>query len=169
LDFRKLNLSPGFTLLELLVVLILMGLISTVIVTNTSFFDRYQSDQVEPYKEFLNFLSEESALTKKTLAWFIGENTQSIYTLKKNEWHLQNFDSSYYPNISNKIIFKDARGQTLLFSNETELPFLIFYPSGQSSGGEIYFNEDNSGRVLAIDAFGKVIDTRNNYVTSKGF
>jgi len=95
LDFRKLNLSPGFSLLELLVVLIIMGLISTVIVTNTSFFDRYQSDQVEPYKEFLNFLSEESALTKKTLAWFIGKNTQSIYTLKKNEWHLQNFDSSY--------------------------------------------------------------------------
>jgi prepilin-type N-terminal cleavage/methylation domain-containing protein len=165
LDFRKLNLSPGFTLLELLVVLILMGLISTVIVTNTSFVDRYQSDQVEPYKEFL---SEESALTKKTLAWFIGENTQSIYALKKNEWHSQNFDSSYYPNISNKIIFKDARGQVLLFSNETELPFLIFYPSGQSSGGEIHFNEDNSGRVLAIDAFGKVIDNRNNYVASKG-
>ena len=69
---------------------------------------------------------------------------------------------------SNKIIFKDARGQTLLFSNETELPFLIFYPSGQSSGGEIHFNEDNSGRVITIDAFGKVIDNRNNYVASKG-
>ena len=57
-----------------------MGLISTVIITNTSFVDRYQSDQAEPYKVFLNFLSEESALTKKTLAWFIGENTQTIYT-----------------------------------------------------------------------------------------
>ena len=145
-----------------------MGLISTIIVTNTSFVKRYQSDQVEPYKEFLNILSEESALTKKALAWFIGENTQTIYTLKKNEWHLQNFDSSYYPNISNQIFFKDARGQTLLFSDETKLPFLIFYPSGQSSGGEIYFNEDNSGRVITIDVFGKVIDSKNNYVSSKG-
>ena len=103
-----------------------MGLISTVIITNTSFVDRYESDQVEPYKDFLNFLSEESALTKKTLAWFIGVNTQSIYTLKKNEWHPQNFDSSYYPNINNQILFKDVRGQTLLFSDETILPFLIF-------------------------------------------
>jgi len=144
-----------------------MGLISTVIVTNTSFIDRYQSDQVDPYKEFLNFLSEESALTKKTLAWFIGKNTQSIYTLKKNEWHLQDFDSSYYPSMSNNILFKDARGQTLLFSNKTELPFLIFYPSGQSSGGEIHFNETDSGRVITIDAFGKVKDSKNNYVSSK--
>ena len=145
-----------------------MGLISTVIITNTSFVDRYESDQVEPYKEFLNFLSEESALTKQTLAWFIGVNTQSVYTLKKNEWHLQNFDSSYYPNINNQILFKDVRGQTLLFSDKTILPFLIFYPSGQSSGGEIHFNEDNSGRVITIDTFGKVIDSKNNYVSSKG-
>ena len=154
--------------MELLVVLILMGLISTVIITNTSFVDRYESDQVKPYKDFLNFLSEESALTKKTLAWFIGVNTQSIYTLKKNEWHPQNFDSSYYPNINNQILFKDVRGQTLLFSDETILPFLIFYPSGQSSGGEIHFNEGNSGRVIIIDTFGKVIDSKNNYVSSKG-
>ena len=81
-----------------------MGFISTVVITNTSFVDRYQSDQVEPYKEFLHFLSEESALTKKTLAWFIGENTQTIYTLKKNEWQLQDFDSSYFPNISLSLI-----------------------------------------------------------------
>ena len=81
---------------------------------------------------------------------------------------MQNFDSSYYPNISNQIFFKDARGQTLLFSDETKSPFLIFYPSGQSSGGEIYFNEDNSGRVITIDIFGKVIDSKNNYVSSKG-
>lgn len=145
-----------------------MGIISTVIVTNTSFVDRYQADQVEPYKEFINFLSEESALTKKTLAWFIGEKTQSVYFLKKNEWYSQDFDSSYYPKISSDILFKDARGQTLLFSDETKLPFLIFYPSGRSSGGEIHFNEDNSGRVIIIDAFGKVVDSKNNYVSSKG-
>ena len=91
-----------------------------------------------------------------------------FYTLKKNEWQLQDFDSSYFPNISNQTLFKDARGQTLLFSDETKLPFLIFYPSGQSSGGEIHFNEDNSGRVIIIDTFGKVIDSKNNYVYSKG-
>ena len=145
-----------------------MGIISTVIVTNTSFVDRYQADQVEPYKEFINFLSEESALTKKTLAWFIGEKTQSVHFLKKNEWHSQDFDSSYYPKISSDILFKDARGQILIFPEETEIPFLIFYPSGRSSGGEIHFNEDNSGRVIIIDAFGKVVDSKNNYVSSKG-
>ena len=103
-----------------------MGLITTVIVTSTSFVDKYQSDQVEPYKEFINFLSEESALTKKTLAWFIGEDTQSIYMLKKNSWHLQNFDSSLYPDISDKVLFIDSRGQKLILSKKVEKPFLIF-------------------------------------------
>jgi prepilin-type N-terminal cleavage/methylation domain-containing protein len=169
LDFRKLNFSHGFTLLELLVVLILMGIISTVIVTNTSFVDRYQADQVEPYKEFINFLSEESALTKKTLAWFIGEKTQSVHFLKKNEWHSQDFDSSYYPKISSDILFKDARGQILIFPEETEIPFLIFYPSGRSSSGEIQFGGPNQERVITIDIFGKASDSKNTYVSAKGF
>ena len=158
-----------FTLLELLVVLILMALISTVIVTNTSFFDRYQSDHVEPYKEFLNFLSEESALTKKTLAWFIGEKTQSVYFLKKNEWHSQDFDSSYYPTISSDILFTDARGQILIFTEETEIPFLIFYPSGRSSGGEIQFGGPNQERVITIGILSKASDSKNTYVSAKGF
>ena len=146
-----------------------MGIISTVIVTNTSFVDRYQADQVEPYKEFINFLSEESALTKKTLAWFIGEKTQSVHFLIKNEWHSQDFDSSYYPKISSDILFKDARGQILIFPEETEIPFLIFYPSGRSSGGEIQFGGPNQERVITIDIFGKASDSKNTYVSAKGF
>ncbi|MDB2370649.1 prepilin-type N-terminal cleavage/methylation domain-containing protein [Gammaproteobacteria bacterium] len=169
MDFRKLNFSHGFTLLELLVVLILMGIISTVIVTNTSFVDRYQADQVEPYKEFINFLSEESALTKKTLAWFIGEKTQSVHFLIKNEWHSKDFNSLYYPKISSDILFKDARGQILIFPEETEIPFLIFYPSGRSSGGEIQFGGTNQERVITIDIFGKASDSKNTYVSAKGF
>ena len=145
-----------------------MGLITTVIVTSTSFVDKYQSDQVEPYKEFINFLSEESALTKKTLAWFIGEDTQSIYMLKKNSWHLQNFDSSFYPDISDKVLFIDFRGQKLILSKKVEKLFLIFYPSGLTSGGEIHIDESNAERVITIDTFGKLRDSKNNYVSAKG-
>ena len=146
-----------------------MGIISTVIVTNTSFVDRYQADQVEPYKEFINFLSEESALTKKTLAWFIGEKTQSVHFLIKNEWHSKDFNSLYYPKISSDILFKDARGQILIFPEETEIPFLIFYPSGRSSSGEIQFGGPNQERVITIDIFGKALDSKNTYVSAKGF
>lgn len=146
-----------------------MGIISTVIVTNTSFVVRYQADQVEPYKEFINFLSEESALTKKTLAWFIGEKTQSVHFLIKNEWHSKDFNSLYYPKISSDILFKDARGQILIFPEETEIPFLIFYPSGRSSGGEIQFGGTNQERVITIDIFGKASDSKNTYVSAKGF
>ena len=169
MDYRKINFSNGFTLLELLIVLILIGLVSTVIVTNTSFIDEYKSDRVEPYKKFINFLSEESALTKKTLGWFIGKDAQSIYVLKMNEWYPYEFDSAFYPSVNSQILFKDAQGQQLLFSQEIEEPFLIFYPSGKSSGGEIYFDESNSSRVITVDTFGKVSESENFNVSSKRF
>ena len=71
--------------------------------------------------------------------------------------------------MNSQILFKDAQGQQLLFSQEIEEPFLIFYPSGQSSGGEIYFDESNSSRVIKVDTFGKVSESENLNVSSKRF
>ena len=130
-----------------------MGLISTIIITNSSFLDRYSSDKDESYREFVQFLSEESALTKKTIAWFIGSKAQSTYYLKNNTWYPQNFDSSYFPLIQSNTVFKDSNGRTFMWEEDAETPFLIFYPSGQSSGGSIKFNGIDQQTTLLIDNF----------------
>ena len=169
MDFRKINFTPGFTLLELLIVIILIGLISTIVITNTSFLDQQDSDEIESYKEFINFLSEESALTKKTIAWFISENNQSINHLQNNNWDKQDYGLSYYPTIKSNTLFKDSDGKSFIFSEERRSPFLIFYPSGQSSGGYIQLHKSNSILTLTIDTFGQVLDSENHNVFSQGF
>ena len=62
---------PGFTLLELLIVMALIALTSTIVLTNASFLDRYNSDQIPSYEDFLKFLNEESSLKKKKVAFQI--------------------------------------------------------------------------------------------------
>jgi len=62
----------------------LMGLMSTILITNSSFLDRYTKDKIESYGEFIQFLSEESSLTKKTIAWHVGNQTQSIFYFKNS-------------------------------------------------------------------------------------
>ena len=146
-----------------------MGLISTIIITNNSVLDKYQSNNVNSYHEFIKFLSEESALTKKTIAWFIGNDAQSINYLKNNQWLSHELEGSYYPIIKNTTLFKDSHGKSFVLSENVETPFLIFYPSGRSSGGFIKFNESNKERILLIDTFGKVTDSENNYVSTKRF
>ena len=158
MDFKKLNYTPGFTLLELLIVLILIGITSTIVVTNTSFLDQYESDETASYREFIHFLSEESALTRKIIAWFISNNTQSVGYLKNNQWKIKDEEFSYYPVINSSTIFKDSQGNSFTFSDDRKAPFLIFYPSGQSSGGTIQINESDFKLTLRVDTFGQVID-----------
>jgi len=84
LDFRQLKNASGFTMLELMVTLILIGLISTIVLANTDFLSSRQSDQVQPFGNLVQYLGEESALTKKNIAWFIGNDTQFIASKPSN-------------------------------------------------------------------------------------
>jgi prepilin-type N-terminal cleavage/methylation domain-containing protein len=154
LDFRKLNILRGFTLLELLIVLMLMGLMSTILITNSSFLDRYTKDKIESYGEFIQFLSEESSLTKKTIAWHVGNQTQSIFYFKNSRSYPYHIDADYFPVIKNSTLFTNSIGRSYVWEEEIDAPFLIFYPSGQSSGGTIEAIEADQKTILSIDSFG---------------
>jgi len=151
LDFRKSINLKGFTLLELLVVLILIGLISTIILTNSNFLNKYESDQAQSYKIFIEFLSEESALTKKNIAWFIGNDNQYIASYKNNQWKIENIAISFFPQINPDILFQDNKGNVFAINNERKDPFMVFYPSGKSSGGSIEFNKTDNRLALKVD------------------
>ena len=156
MDFRKLLNLKGFTLLELLVVLILIGLISTIILANSNFLNKHESDQAQSYKSFIEFLSEESALTKKNIAWFIGNDKQYIATYKNNQWNIENIAISFFPQINISTLFQDNRGNIFTLNNERKDPFMVFYPSGKSSGGSIEFNKIDNKLTLKVDQFSDI-------------
>ena len=137
-------------------VIALIALTSTIVLTNSSFLDRYDADNIPTYENFLQFLSEESALKKKKVAWFIGNQTQYIASFSGTEWQVQTLESGDLPSIKSSTQFQDNRGKIFSISDSREDPFLVFYPSGQSSGGEISFDEAGNDLILKIDQYSSV-------------
>ena len=105
-----------------------MGLMSTILITNSSFLDRYTKDKIESYGEFIQFLSEESSLTKKTIAWHVGNQTQSIFYFKNSRSYPYQIDADYFPVIKNSTLFTNSIGRSYVWEEEIDAPFLIFYP-----------------------------------------
>ena len=134
----------------------LIGLVSTVVITNSNFLTKYQADQMPAYNLFLEYLSEESALTKKNIAWFIGNDTQYIGSFSESEWHVQQIKTGFLPIIKFTTKFQDDLGNVFSISDKRDDPFLVFYPSGQSSGGKITFDEAGNNYILKIDKYSSV-------------
>jgi prepilin-type N-terminal cleavage/methylation domain-containing protein len=156
LGFREIKNSRGFTLLELLVTLILIGLISTIIMTNSNFLQKYQSDQIQSYVSFIEYLTEESALTKKNIGWFIGNEAQFISSYQNNEWSPQFIQPNFFPEIKSTTKFLDNTGNFFVITDQSDDPFIVFYPSGQSSGGSVEFNQPDKNYILRIDSYSAV-------------
>lgn len=147
---------PGFTLLELMMVIALIALTSTIVLTNSSFLDRYDADNIPTYENFLQFLSEESALKKKKVAWFIGNQEQSAQVFQRNEWHHLDLDEDLFPIINLDVVFKDSTDTPFTINDERSDPFVTFDPMGRSSGASIEFYNQDVAMVLLIDQFSQI-------------
>ncbi len=110
---------------------------------NTSFLSKLNSENILPYESFISFLGEESSFRQKKIAWFVGDNTQSLKVLVKNNW-LEADDSGFaFPNINPEVIFTDISGSSFSILDRRDDPFMTFDPVGLSSGGIIEFNDEN--------------------------
>jgi prepilin-type N-terminal cleavage/methylation domain-containing protein len=147
---------PGFTLLELLIVMALIALTSTIVLTNASFLDRYNSDQIPSYEDFLKYLNEESSLKKKKVAWFVGDQSQSARILINNEWEVLPLEKDFFPVVNLDVVFKDFSGSSFNISDERTEPFIIFDPIGKSSGASIEFYNQDIEMILTVDQFSKI-------------
>ena len=67
----------GFTLLELLVVLLIIGIASSVVLINTTSIEKIMKGGVSVERNF-QIKSEESILSSKILGWFPGNSFQKI-------------------------------------------------------------------------------------------
>ena len=70
----------GFTLIEILVVIIIIGITSTFLLINIGLVDSV-SNKKNSFKNLFNYLSEESIITGNVLGWYANNNTDSIFLL----------------------------------------------------------------------------------------
>ena len=134
----------------------LIALTSTIVLTNASFLDRYNSDQIPSYEDFLKYLNEESSLKKKKVAWFVGDQSQSARILVNNEWEVLPLEKDFFPVVNLDVVFKNFSGSSFNISDERTEPFIIFDPIGKSSGASIEFYNQDIEMILIVDQFSKI-------------
>ena len=150
--------KPAFTLVELLVVLLIIGLASSIIFLNISSFSN--NSLKSPIEESIYLIKEESILTGEIIALSLSDSQQqwSIISrdgnkkiIKKNTFNwgqLQSFTKTV----------ETSSGSRVLLDNEMSLePVIIFYPSGENTGSKLYFETIDKKLEIIISKNGKVI------------
>lgn len=155
--------SKGFTLLELLVVLLIIGIASSVILVNTSSINNIIKGETSVEKNF-QLISEESILSSKILGWFPGKSSQKIYILdssgnKTTEFNSESLDPYWNGIAEYQKIVRGSDGEEIeLESDITNYPLIIFYPSGENSGAELMVYRNEYIQKISISQNGKIIN-----------
>ena len=161
------NIKRGFTLIEILVVLVVIGIASSLIFLNFSSAVSISNNQSTFSKSF-NYLSEESVITGNVIGWHANNENQFSYFLDNENQILSNIDNPFLRNWKNltnyKKTFKSSDGSEIDFElYEESLPLLIFYPSGESSGGFINIYFDEYIQKIEINSNGNITSKIVNY------
>ena len=147
--------------------LVVIGIASSLIFLNFSSVTSISKNQ-STFAKFFHYLSEESIITGDVVGWHADNANQFSYSLDKNNQIILDITNPYsnnWQNLSNfKKTFKSFDGSEIDFDlYDEELPLLLFYPSGESSGGHINIFFDNYIQKIEINTNGKVTSQVINY------
>ena len=161
------NCKSGFTLIEILVVLVVIGIASSLIFLNFSSVVSISKNQSTFSKSF-NYLSEESIITGDVVGWHANNKNQFSYFLDNKNEILSKIENPLLRNWQNlenyKKTFKSSDGSEIDFELYDEnIPLLIFYPSGESSGGLINIYFDDYIQKIQINSNGSITSQIINY------
>lgn len=154
------NSKKGFTLIEILVVLVLIGITSSLIFLNLNSVVSVNKNQSTFTKSF-SYLSEESIVSGNIIGWHANNDRQFFYFLNSNNNEVNEIKNPYSKNWQNlndyKKTFKSFDGTEFDFEfYDDNKPLIIFYPSGESSGGFINIFFDEYIQKIEINTNGKI-------------
>ena len=156
----------GFTLIELLVVLIIIGITATLITVNFNSLNSIEK-QSNSFQKTVNFLTEESIITGNTIGLYLSLDKQFAEYLtddKKNKID-SNYKNTFWSDTSSlRKTFKFEDGSIIELNDQMlELPMMIFYPSGENSGGQIDIYHSNYIQRLIIFSNGQITNEIISY------
>ena len=159
--------SRGFTLIEILVVLIIIGIASSLIFLNFSSASSISKNQ-SSFQNAFNFLTEESIVTGNIIGWHANNENEFSYILDYKNTFIENLDNPYSNNWNDlsqfRKTYQSSDGSIIDFENyEEDSPLLIFYPSGESSGGFINIYFDEFIQKIEINSNGNITSQIINY------
>ncbi len=153
--------TRGFTLIELLVVMLVIGIASSLIFLNFNTVTSISKNQ-SSFTDSFNFLSEESVLTGNVIGWHANNHGEYAYSFnhkKSVSNSIYNPHSLSWKDLSNyRKTFQSFDGSIVDLDNFNEdRPLILFYPSGENSGGIINIDMDSYEQKITINSNGKVL------------
>ena len=156
-----LNKKPGFTLIELLIVIVIIGLMSSILLLNTNIVNI--SNSPKTLEENFSEISQESIIRGKVLGWYANTNEQAVYEIANEE--IQINTKPIYSYTWNEFIdfekeIETSDGLKFKLSNDNlDLPYILFYPSGETTGAKFTFYNDNQKYNFVLTHGGEFLKT----------
>ena len=159
-----LNKKPGFTLIELLIVIVIIGIMSSILLLNTNIVNIGNSSKTLE-ENFLE-ISQESIIRGKVLGWYANTNEQAVFEIANEEVQITpkpiyNYNWNEFIDFEKEIETSDGL-KFKLSNDDLDLPYILFYPSGETTGAKFTFYKNNQkynfvlthgGEFLRADEF----------------
>lgn len=156
-----LNKKPGFTLIELLIVIVIIGLMSSILLLNTNIVNF--SNSPKTLEENFSEISQESIIRGKVLGWYANTNEQAVYEITNEETGIISepiYSYTWYEFIDFEKEIETSDGLKFKLSNDDlDLPYILFYPSGETTGAKFTFYNNNQKYNFVLTHGGEFLRT----------
>ena len=156
-----LNKKPGFTLIELLIVIVIIGLMSSILLLNTNIVNISNSSKT--LEENFSEISQESIIRGKVLGWYANTNEQAVYEITNEETGIISnpiYSYTWYEFIDFEKEIETSDGLKFKLSNDDlDLPYILFYPSGETTGAKFTFYNNNQKYNFVLTHGGEFLRT----------
>lgn len=161
----------GFSLVELLVVIFIVGLMSTVVVLSLPDDEASLSSAADDVSIILGRLQREAILQGKPVRWRYSKTQNTVETYSKQQWSALDDRSRIYSRfqLNDDIEFKVslvefANGKSKSSygvreardTKEVVTPAIVFLPTGESTATTITLSTFERNIVLSLAADGRV-------------
>ena len=156
-----LNKKSGFTLIELLIVIVIIGLMSSILLLNTNIVN--VSNSPKTLEENFSEISQESIIRGKVLGWYANTNEQAVYEITNEETGMISksiYSYTWYEFIDFEKEIETSDGLKFKLSNDDlDLPYILFYPSGETTGAKFTFYNNNQKYNFVLTHGGEFLRT----------
>ena len=156
-----LNKKPGFTLIELLIVIVIIGLMSSILLLNTNIVNVNNSPRT--LEESFSEISQESIIRGKVLGWYANTNEQAVYEIANEETEIiskpiYSYTWNAFAEFEKEIETSDGL-KFKLSNDDLDLPYILFYPSGETTGAKFTFYNNNQKYNFVLTHGGEFLRT----------